>query len=407
MKKRNALFLLMTVMLIASALSVCAAASTVELTMGTWRADDVAQLYNMLAEYKNFAPNVNITIHAITPPEYNATLRTQLDSGTGPDIIYSRSYATGIELMEAGHFADCSDIPGLLENFSAANLAPWQMPDGRMFAVPFAAVSHAVYYNKDIFEKEGLQIPNTWDEFIALCEALKSKDITPLANGVAHEWDILECFFLSMIPSFVGGADVRVLYESGERKLNDEAFVNAYSAFAQIAPYLPDGFEAVDYYSSQALFSAEMAAMHVDGSWSIAEFKDLPFEWGVFAVPGPTVAETRISFHPDMAITMNTATNHPEEVTAFLTWLCSPEGVTIASRVFPPGFFPMINHPITLEDPHANEFLALNSGRETDARFVWPALMELYTPMNHAIIDLLKGNLTPQEAADIVEAQRP
>ena len=409
MKKRTVLSLLLAVMLVVSALSVCALAAPepVELRMGSWRADDVAQMNNLLAEYKKIVPHVTIVFQPINPPEYNATLRTQLESGTGPDLMYARSYATGIELLNAGYIADCSDIPGVKENFTASNLAPWQAPDGRMFAVPFAAVSHAVYYNKDIFAKEDLQVPQTLDEFIAVCEALKSKGYTPLANGVADEWDILETFFLGMLPSYVGGADQRVQYESGAKKLNDLSFVVAYSALAQAAPYLPQGFEAVTYNDSQALFNTEMAVMFADGSWTISVYDGVPFEWGVFPLPGRKAEDTMITFHPDMAITMNTTTNHPEEAKAFLAWLCTQEGATTASKALPTGFFPMINFPITLEDPHANEFLGLNSGRETDARFVWPAMMELYAPMNQAVINVLKGTMTPQEAADSVAAQRP
>ncbi|MDR1047032.1 MAG: ABC transporter substrate-binding protein, partial [Treponema sp.] len=192
---------------------------TVTLVMGSWRADDVAQMNNLLAEYKKIKPNVTIQFRPTNPPDYNATLRLQLDGGTGPDLMYARSYAPGQELFNAGYFADCSDIPGVKQNFTAANLAPWQMPDGKMFAVPFAAVSHAVYYNKTIFQKEGLSIPTTWQEFLTLCGTLAAKGYTPLANGVADEWDILEVFYLGMLPNFVGGGADRAAYESGAKKL--------------------------------------------------------------------------------------------------------------------------------------------------------------------------------------------
>ncbi|MCI1209861.1 MAG: ABC transporter substrate-binding protein, partial [Treponema sp.] len=151
------------------------------LTMGSWRADDVEQMNNLLAEYSKKVPNVKIEFKPTNPPDYNATLRLQLDSGTGPDLMYARSYATGEELFDAGYFADCTDIPGLLDNFTISNLAPWRTKDGKMFAVPFAAVSHAVYYNKDIFKKLGLSIPATWEDFLVLCKTLKSKGYTPLA----------------------------------------------------------------------------------------------------------------------------------------------------------------------------------------------------------------------------------
>ena len=379
----------------------------VELTMGSWRADDVAQMNNLIAAYKAVAPDVNITFQPTNPPDYNATLRLQLDSDTGPDLMYARSYATGQELFNAGFFADCTDIPGLTDNFTASNLAPWQMPDGKMFAVPFAAVSHAVYYNKDIFAAQGLSVPATWDEFIEVCQTLKDNGITPLANGVADEWDILECFFLGMLPNYVGGADQRVLYEKGDKKLNDENFVNAYTDIAEVAPFLPDGFEAVTYNDSQVLFNTQAAAMFMDGSWTLGVYADADFDWGVFAIPARSAADTAVTFHPDMAITMNTKTAHPEEAKAFLAWLCTKEGATTASENLPVGFFPMINFEIQLEDVHANEFLALNLGKQTDARFVWPALMDLYSPMNQAVIGVLKGTMTPQQAADSVAALLP
>ncbi|HOR12360.1 MAG TPA: extracellular solute-binding protein [Clostridia bacterium] len=379
----------------------------VELTMGSWRADDVAQMNNLIAAYKAVAPDVNITFQPTNPPDYNATLRLQLDSDTGPDLMYARSYATGQELFNAGFFADCTDIPGLMDNFTASNLAPWQMPDGKMFAVPFAAVSHAVYYNKDIFAAQGLSVPATWDEFIEVCQTLKDNGITPLANGVADEWDILECFFLGMLPNYVGGADQRVLYEKGDKKLNDENFVNAYTDIAEVAPFLPDGFEAVTYNDSQVLFNTQAAAMFMDGSWTLGVYADADFDWGVFAIPARSAADTAVTFHPDMAITMNTKTAHPEEAKAFLAWLCTKEGATTASENLPVGFFPMINFEIQLEDVHANEFLALNLGKQTDARFVWPALMDLYSPMNQAVIGVLKGTMTPQQAADSVAALLP
>ncbi len=379
---------------------------TVELTMGSWRTDDVAQMNALLAEYKTVAPNVNITFQPTLPADYNATLRLQLDGGIGPDLMYARSYATGVELFEAGYFADCTNLAGM-ENFSDTAKSPWQTADGKMFAVPFAAVSHGVYYNKDVFAKENLSIPETWDDFIALCATLKDKGYTPLANGLADEWDILECFFLGMVPSFVGGADERVKYESGEKKMDDPAFVSAYAAIAQTAPYLPSGFEAITYNDSQVLFETEQAVMFVDGSWTAGVYSDAAFDWGVFPIPGPTADSTAITFHPDMAITMNAATAHPDEAKAFLEWLCTKDGATTASKNLPVGYYPMIDFEITLDDPHANEFLAMNTNRDTDARFVWPALMDLYAPMNQAVIQVIKGEMTPEQAASSVAAAMP
>jgi raffinose/stachyose/melibiose transport system substrate-binding protein len=104
-----------------------------------------------------------------------------------------------------------------------------------------------------------------------------------------------------------------------------------------------------------------------------------------------------------MAITYNTKTKYPNECREFLGWIATREGATVASANLPAGYFPMINASIQLTDPHANEFLALNSGKDTDARFVWPKFMDLYAPMNQAVIQVLKGERTPRQAADAME----
>lgn len=378
----------------------------VVITMGSWRADDVAQMNRLLAEYSKIAPNVEIKFKPTNPSDYNATLRLQLDSGEGPDLMYARSYATGQELYEKGYFYDCTDLPGLEENFTNSNLAPWRTKDGKMFAVPFAAVSHAVYYNKDILKKENLSVPETWEDFISLCKILKEKGYTPLANGVSEEWDIFETFFCGLLPNYIGGSSERIKYETGEKDLNDANFVAAYTAMQEIAPYCPKGFEAVTYNDSQVLFNTQRSVMFVDGSWTVGVYNDVDFDWGVFAIPAPEGKDTAICFHPDMAITMNPATTHPEETKAFLSWLCTKEGASTASEYLPAGFFPMINFPIQLDNKQANEFLSLNQGKETDARFVWPALMDLYAPMDQAVINVMKGTMTPQEAADYVTNEK-
>jgi raffinose/stachyose/melibiose transport system substrate-binding protein len=318
--------------------------------------------------------------------------------------MYARSYATGQELFSSGYIGDCTDIPGVKENFTASNAAPWRMPDGKYFAVPFAAVSHAVYYNKTIFQNEGLSVPQTWEDFLALCQTLSAKGYTPLANGVADEWDILETFFLGMLPNFIGGSSERVKYETGVKKLNDDAFTAAFQGMADVAKFLPRGYESVTYNDSQALFATGQAVMFMDGSWTAGVYSGVNFQWGVFAMPAPRGRATAITFHPDMAITYNPKSRNVQDAKDFLAWLATREGATTASAALPLGFFPMINFPIQLSDAHANEFLALNQGKETDARFVWPKFMDLYAPMNQAVIQVIRGQLTPSQAANNMEA---
>ena len=95
-----------------------------ELVMGSWRTDDAEQVNALLAKYEELT-GTKIRFEPTTSTQYNATLRLQLDNGTGPDLFYSRSYATGEELYLNGFNVVCNDIPGVMDNFTDSVRGAW------------------------------------------------------------------------------------------------------------------------------------------------------------------------------------------------------------------------------------------------------------------------------------------
>jgi len=376
----------------------------VQLTMGSWRADDVAQMTQLLAAFNQKYPNIEIKFDPTNPPDYNAALRLQLQSGIGPDLMYARSYDTGLQLFKDGYFADVTDLPGLTKVYSDLARAPWADANGRSFAVPFCAVSHGVYYNQDIFKKLGISVPTTWDQFLAVCKKIQAAGITPLANGLADQWDINEVVLMNIAPNFLGGSAGRLAYESGKTKFNDAKMVSLFQAMKDIAPYCPKGFEALTYNDENALFVNQKAAMYFDGSWTMASFKDMKFNWSVFAPPPPKGMKGYVTFHPDSGIAMNPKTKYPNECKLFLQWLYSNEAASTVSNTIPTGFFPIASNAAKISDAHANAFLQMTLAHPTDVRFVWPKLMNGnpsgYNLLQDGAIAVMTGKETPQQAAD-------
>src|SRR5690606_36857947 len=135
--------------------------------------------------------------------------------------------------------------------------------------------------------------------------------------SIGDEWDIYEIVFMSAARNFIGGREGRLADETGKRQFYDDLVVAAFQAMKEIAPYLPAGFEALTYNDSNALFATGQAAMYFDGSWSVGTFKDVAFEWSVFAVPPPAGKPAYVCFHPDAGLAMNLATAHPEAARTF------------------------------------------------------------------------------------------
>ena len=375
----------------------------VVLRFASWRPDDVKELGALFDIFHQQHPDISISLEAVEPTEYNADILKKLQEGRAPDLICVRSFATGESLYAAGYLSDCSWLPSFRQAFNDSSRAAWLAADGKEYAVPFTAVSHGMYFNKTVFQKEGLAIPQTWEDFMQLCSVLKSKGYIPIANGFGDRWDILECLFLGgIVPDFVGGSREREKYENKVLPLNDEHFVEAYKAIASIGPYLADDADKVSYEEAKRRFIEQKAVMLMDGSWSAGIFSASDLEWSVFALPAPKDRQTIVCFHPDMAVAMNTKSTHQKEARAFLTWLCTVNGAKAVADSLPSGYFPVSVYNLPLSDVNANRFLRLNKGRDIDVRFIWPKLIKLYEPMNEAVIEVLQRTMTPRQAADYV-----
>lgn len=386
------------------------AAQEVTLTMGSWRVDDVAQMNAIIAEFNKVYPNIKIKFDPTNPPDYNATLRTQLEGGTGPDLFYLRSFATSRQLYEEGFIEPLADLPGLKENFTPEALAPWSAADGTPYGVPFIAVSHGVYYNKDLFKQLGLEVPQTWQALLATAQKIKDAGYIPFANASGDAWTIAEIVFMNIAPTFIGGYEGRQAYLNGERCFNDQNMVNAFQAVADLGPFVPEGQEALTYYDSQQLFLQGQAAMWLGGSWDIPFFEsEKPdFEWGVFGIPAPEGQTKRyVTFHLDAGMGINKASPNKEAAKKFLEWMTTPEFAKLLANQLP-GFFPIRKNPPAPDNPHAAEFLALNEGAGLDVRLAWEKLLDGqpdgYTLIQDHAIAVLKGAETAQQAADALQA---
>ena len=101
-------------------------------------------------------------------------LTTALSGNDSPDVVEVGN-TQAVAFTSAGAFEDISDQLGdlggddLLEGFVESGSY-----DGKLYAAPYYAGSRLVFYRKDLFQKAGLSVPTTMEEFIAAGEKLKA-----------------------------------------------------------------------------------------------------------------------------------------------------------------------------------------------------------------------------------------
>jgi len=385
----------------------------VTLTIESWRNDDIAFWNDVLIPAFNaHYPDIEVIFAPAAPTEYNAALNAKLEGGTAGDLITCRPFDLSLELFNQGHLVSLNDLPGL-EHFGPVARSAWITDDGSdVFCVPMASVIHGMIYNQSIFEELGLEEPATEPEFLALLEAIKADGTyTPLSMGTVDLWESATMGYQNIGPTYWKGEEGRLGLINGTIGYNEDGFLEAFKVLARWAPYLPEGYQALTYSDAQNLFTVlEEAAIYPTGSWEIGVFGLMNPDLNMYAFKPPVVNEgdtCYISDHVDIAMGVNAASPNREAALTFLEWMTTQEFAQIYSNALP-GFFTLSDHAITLEDPLAQEFLSWRDECESTIRSSYQILSRgepnNETQLWETSAQVLNGELTPQEAGDIVQA---
>ena len=133
--------------------------------------------------FNAFYPNVELTY--LKPDDYNNLLGKVLESKNSPNIFFSFPWMYGNEKYRTAfeHMEDLSDPQlGLDLGCIRPNLLRSDA-NGQLLTIPVFTRNYGMLVNNDLFKKEGLQVPNTWSELLAVCEAFLSKGYTSPMMG--------------------------------------------------------------------------------------------------------------------------------------------------------------------------------------------------------------------------------
>jgi raffinose/stachyose/melibiose transport system substrate-binding protein len=260
----------------------------VTLSVWSWRTEDVAAYKTIFAVYEKQHPGTKVDFKAFKNTEYNLILTTGLAGAKGPDVAQVRSY---------GQLQPTIASKSLLPLDGVVDLSSWDAnvvksakgkDDGKLYAVPLAQQTLQMYYNKDIFAKNGLTPPTTWAEFMAVNAKLKQAGVVPMAVGAKDSWTLPMLHQVLAAPRFGGSAFEKAVI-TGQKTFNDPNWIASVDVVNKLKPYMPDSVVGVAYTDAQILFTSGKAAMFPGGSFELGFFqKQNPaMKMGVFQVPAP------------------------------------------------------------------------------------------------------------------------
>lgn len=127
-----------------------------------------------------------------TTDAYNQKIKLLISSGDLPDIVFNGGNNITELAAKSGKVADLTpyfeEDPEWKALFDETSL-DFNTVDGKIYGVPVSKEISYIYYNKELFEKADVEVPETgyetWDDFFAACDQLKEAGITPVGMDTA------------------------------------------------------------------------------------------------------------------------------------------------------------------------------------------------------------------------------
>ena len=146
--------------------------------------------------------------------------------------------------------------------------------DQGLYALPTEFNIEGFWYNEEIFAENGVEIPATWDDFVAAVQKLQAAGVQPIAADGKTGWQITR-----LIGNYIArdlGPDALQKVADGQAKLDDPEYVKAAEAVAALGK--TDAFGkspgSIDYNVAMNAFLTGKAAMMYNGSWALGNYND-------------------------------------------------------------------------------------------------------------------------------------
>ncbi len=283
----------------------------------------------IIADFEAENPDIHVVQNQVA--DADTIIRTLLVKDKAPDVITLNANGGFGKLAQAGVFYDFSDEPVLQTINPAVQeiLAQLGNKEGEVNGLGYVNNANGVIYNQEIFEEQGLEVPETWDEFIAVCDALVDAGITPFYGTLADSWTGMPSFnALGAYPSQgdfwdemrAEGENVGPESEVSFQKDFPEAMDQQYQLFS----YMQEGYRGKTYDEGNAAFANGEVAMLLQGIWAINPVKQVnpDIKAAIFPYPAVDDPDDRLLVSGvDVVVTMGENTPRKEEAMRFINYL--------------------------------------------------------------------------------------
>ena len=354
------------------ALATSAAAQQRELVINTDTSDPApkAAFEQLIADFEAAHPDVKVTWNIFDHEGYKTAIRNFL-TADAPDLANWYAGNRMAPFVNSGQFEDVSDVwdeHGLHDSLKSA--AASMTIDGKQWGVPYTYYQWGMYYNKTVFAEHGVEVPTTWDEFLAACATFKAAGVDCTTTGTKALWPSGGWFDYMNLRT--NGYEFHMDLTAGKVEWTDERVRKTFENWAQLIEpgYVTANHVAIDWQDALPLLAQGKAATYLMGNFAVAPLKDAGMTnetLGFFQFPEITPGIPKAEDAPTDTIHIPVGAKNKEDAKAFLAFLATADVQTKINATLEQ--LPVNNQSTSPDDPFLDAGFAMLSEAYALAQF--------------------------------------
>jgi multiple sugar transport system substrate-binding protein len=319
----------------------------VEITFANWISveDGTKEAYNrIIGEFEKTHPNIKVKSIGIPFAQFKDQVLVSSAGGNPPDVTMSNQNFTPA-FVGAKVPAPINDLLGVdMVNDIVDGSKAGVTFDGKVMAMPWAPHPSALFWNKSLFKKAGLdpeKPPATWDEMVQAAKkiaALGKDDKGTTIYGIGET---------GASDSYTGNMLLRISYSFGGKFVDDQGNIvyDQGTALKDSLSYMkdminnkisPKGAAMADL---RPMFATGALGMLIDGDFGRTNFRNMSGkgaefdkEWGVTTVPTGKTGKSE-TFFTEHQLIVSAGSKNKDEAAEFVKFLVSKEAMDIYHKL--------------------------------------------------------------------------
>lgn len=261
---------------------------------GGWTGADLDRMSALVDEFNKSQDKITVEFTSLQWSEIFTKFLADYQAGSSPDVVAMHTFEMG-QFVNMG-VLDSESVAAMNLNEADYAKVAWDgcTYDGKLYGVPIDINMHALYYNKDLFAKAGIEkAPSTGEELIAAAQKLTLDANGKNAADPNFDANSIKQYGFGFLQNHHGFYQTYgMMNQMGYNPFTADATSISLDA-AKITPALQFVEDLIYKYHVTPVgekspiddFKAGNVAMIIDGNWQLSGFSQVTFDWDTAEYP--------------------------------------------------------------------------------------------------------------------------